>query len=64
MLRFQRALQAAARAGVPNWAAIAADHGYFDQAHLIRDFRSLAEQTPRRCLLQQMSDFSNSLPGG
>jgi AraC-like DNA-binding protein len=45
--RFQRALGAArgdARAG---WADIAAAAGYYDQAHLIAEFRAIAGVTPR-----------------
>ncbi len=30
----------------PRWAAVAAGHGYFDQAHLIREFRELVGFTP------------------
>lgn len=43
ILRFQRALTAGPRRG---WAAIAAECGYFDQAHLIRDFREFTGAPP------------------
>ena len=29
-----------------DWAEVAAEHGYADQAHLIHDFRSLTGITP------------------
>ena len=64
ILRFQQALQAATGGARPDWAAIAADHGYFDQAHLIRDFRKFTGHTPRAWLLQRMADFSNSSSAG
>jgi len=45
VLRFQRAI-ALARAAATDWSRIAHDCGYYDQAHLIHDFRELAEMTP------------------
>jgi AraC-like DNA-binding protein len=45
ILRFQQVFRAVERED-KNWARIAADCGYYDQAHLIRDFRQFAGQTP------------------
>ena len=50
LTRFHRALRAA-REDVPaSWATIAADVGYYDQAHLIAEFRAIAGVTPRALL--------------
>jgi AraC-like DNA-binding protein len=54
VLRFRHALSMARAPGRPDWALIAADAGYFDQAHLIRDFREFTGRTP-------MSVFSNTV---
>ena len=43
-VRLQRALRNAATSN--DWARIAADAGYYDQAHLIADFRQLVGLTP------------------
>lgn len=45
--RFARAWRIAGAGRVKSWAALAASAGYFDQAHLIRDFRLLTNQTPK-----------------
>lgn len=44
--RLRLALELSARTTVPDWSSIAVDAGYFDQSHLIRDFRSLTGETP------------------
>jgi AraC-like DNA-binding protein len=44
--RFQRALGSAQRPRGVDWARVALDCGYFDQAHFIHDFKSFAGVTP------------------
>jgi AraC-like DNA-binding protein len=45
--RFHRALRAAREDAHSSWASIAADSGYYDQAHLIADFRTITGATPQ-----------------
>jgi AraC-like DNA-binding protein len=54
ILRFEHSL-GRIRAGVPI-ATVAGEGGYYDQAHLDREFRALADTTPKRL----RSDFSNT----
>jgi AraC-like DNA-binding protein len=49
VLRFQAVLEAAGRGGA-SWVSLALDHGYFDQPHLVRDFRLLGGDSPARLL--------------
>jgi len=44
--RFQRAVSLAHRGPAVDWTRVALDCGYFDQSHLIHDFRSFAGLTP------------------
>jgi AraC-like DNA-binding protein len=44
--RLQRVLRSVRRSARPEWCAMAAEHGYSDQAHLIHDFKDLADLTP------------------
>jgi hypothetical protein len=46
VLRFRRALRTLRTAPDLGWAEIAAECGYYDQSHLIRDFREFAGATP------------------
>lgn len=51
IVRFNRAL-GLSRQGENDWADIAADCGYADQAHLVREFRDLAGRTPTTLAVQ------------
>lgn len=44
--RLQRVLRAVRRSSKPEWCALAAEHGYTDQAHMIHDFQDLAGIRP------------------
>ncbi len=71
ILRFQQVFRAVERVDSA-WASIAVECGYYDQAHLIRDFSQFAGQTPAVLLAERsalteaftrktrMSDFSNT----
>lgn len=50
LARFHRALHAGREVEHPSWAAVAAAAGYYDQAHLIAEFRAIAGVTPRALL--------------
>jgi AraC-like DNA-binding protein len=51
--RFQRMRELVRKAAAPDWAAVAVTCGYFDQAHLIRDFRQFCGLTPVAYLRQR-----------
>ncbi|SDS40711.1 AraC family transcriptional regulator [Jiangella sp. DSM 45060] len=56
--RLQRVLRAATAPGV-DWAEVAARHGYFDQAHLINDFRALTGLTPARYVPRSAAEHNH-----
>jgi AraC-like DNA-binding protein len=56
ILRFDHAVRLARRSDPESWGRIAFRSGYFDQAHLVNDFRDLAGCTP--------SEFAASLRPG
>jgi AraC-like DNA-binding protein len=48
VLRFARVWQLATMSPPETWAEIAAAHGYADQAHMVREFRSFGAEPPTR----------------
>jgi AraC-like DNA-binding protein len=46
LLRFERARELAETEASPDWAWIAREAGYYDQAHLINEFRAFTGRTP------------------
>ena len=63
ILRFRRAADLITRMRRGQWAQLAADCGYADQAHLIHEFRAFSGYTPAEYRASLgMSDFSNTAP--
>jgi len=58
ILRFQQVFRAV-DANEHAWPTIAVDCGYYDQAHLIRDFRQFAHETPA-VLFAEQNTFTES----
>jgi AraC-like DNA-binding protein len=60
--RFQRARALIHHIDEPDWPQLAVDCGYFDQSHLIRDFRAFAGLSPTSYFRQQRSIRVNHIP--
>lgn len=48
VIRFARLWQLASMSSPETWATLAADHGYADQAHMVREFRFFGAEPPTR----------------
>jgi AraC-like DNA-binding protein len=61
--RFARAWRLAEAGRVESWATLAATAGYFDQSHLIHDFRVLVRETPKSVFRDTWYAAFESVPG-
>ena len=60
--RFQRAADLTRSTSTPNWADIAAACGYFDQSHLIHDFKVFSGLSPTEFLRQRGEHLLTNAP--
>ena len=60
--RLQRTVRSVAnRQSGLDWASVAIEHGYFDQAHMIHDFRALTGSTPTSYKPLSPDDWNHSV---
>lgn len=64
VLRFDAVIRAAQGPARPRWADVAASLGYFDQSHLIADFRAFAGDTPTGYWRARSADGAHILLDG
>ncbi len=57
--RFQRTLARLGESAAPDWAELAAELGYCDQAHLIHEFREFAGTTPGSFVARSPQDLNH-----
>jgi AraC-like DNA-binding protein len=62
IVRLNHAMSAADRALRPAWARIAAELGFFDQSHLVRECRSLTGHVPSRLFRERQAQAEISNP--
>lgn len=61
-VRFTTAVTAADHAARPCWARLAAESGFYDQAHLVREFRALSGLPPDRLYRERRAESEMSNP--
>ena len=59
--RFQRVLESVHRKPAVDWAQVALDGGYYDQAHFIHDFQNFSGMTPAM-YLARATEHLNHVP--
>ena len=63
MIRLNHAMAMADRSAQPGWARVAAESGFCDQSHLVRECRALAGLTPGRIHLERRAEAETSNRG-
>lgn len=55
--RFEAALETKARFATKSWTDVAHQFGYYDQMHMVHDFREFTDKTPTETLMQLETVF-------
>jgi AraC-like DNA-binding protein len=63
VLRFERSRRLIERAQLANLAGVAAASGYYDQAHLTREWRDIAGCTPTTWIAEELPSVQDDHPG-
>lgn len=63
IMRFQKAVQDLEARKRVDWASVAVDAGFYDQAHFIHDFKEFAGFTPEQ-YFRSKGEFTNYIPVG
>jgi AraC-like DNA-binding protein len=63
IMRFQKAIREIESSHIADWATIAHESGYYDQAHFINDFKDFSGFTPQQYLTTS-SEFTNYVAVG
>ncbi|HEX4738159.1 MAG TPA: helix-turn-helix domain-containing protein [Allosphingosinicella sp.] len=63
LARFSRLVARLQRRDTGSWAELALDGGWFDQPHMLRDFRDFAGVTPREYLARSMPNMGGVVEG-
>jgi AraC-like DNA-binding protein len=64
VIRFQKAINEIEMHGNINWAALANDCGYYDQAHFISNFKEFSGFTPHSYIQSRGNGALNYVPVG
>jgi AraC-like DNA-binding protein len=64
IMRFQKAIQDIETAGAISWVSLAHDCGYYDQAHLIANFKEFSGFTPLEYMQAKGGEWLNYVPVG
>jgi AraC-like DNA-binding protein len=63
IMRFQKAIREIEKSDAVHWSSIAAESGFYDQAHFINDFRGFSGFTPNE-YIKRKADALNYIPVG